>query len=101
MSLVSQGLTSCAVTLALFLQHHLAEGEWRQVGRLASLPIVHHPGYVCPLPPNHRFKMMKFHYLYEILLGDGVIRKEKQASRYLGPKIMSKTSNFTQVEYRL
>lgn len=80
-SLSSQGLASCTITLALSLQHHLEEGEWRQVGRLAGLPIVHHPGYVCPLPPNHRFKMMKFHYLYEILLGDGVIKKDKQASR--------------------
>ncbi|XP_045123575.1 uncharacterized protein SYNPCC7002_A1628-like isoform X1 [Portunus trituberculatus] len=60
------------------IMQHLHEEEYRQAKYLAGLPIVHHEKYVCPLPPNHRFKMMKFHYLYEILLRDGVIKKDKQ-----------------------
>lgn len=60
------------------IMQHLHEEEYRQAKHLAGLPIIHHEKYVCPLPPNHRFKMMKFHYLYEILLRDGVIKKDKQ-----------------------
>lgn len=63
------------------------------MGSLASLPIVHHEGYVCPLPPNHRFKMMKFHYLYEILLGDGVIKKDRQVGN-IQEYVLSRTSLF-------
>lgn len=37
-----------------------------------DLPLVHHPHYVAPLPPGHRFPMPKFRKLYEILLADGV-----------------------------
>ncbi|XP_042218645.1 uncharacterized protein SYNPCC7002_A1628-like isoform X2 [Homarus americanus] len=60
------------------MRNHLSEEDWKQVVGLSGLPIVHHEGYVCPLPPNHRFKMMKFHHLYQILLSDGVINKNKQ-----------------------
>ncbi|WP_254174259.1 histone deacetylase family protein [Planktothrix pseudagardhii] len=37
-----------------------------------DLPIVFHPDYVVPLPPEHRFPMAKFLLLYELLLRDGV-----------------------------
>ncbi|MCG3207817.1 MAG: Acetoin utilization protein AcuC [Anaerolineae bacterium] len=37
-----------------------------------SLPIVYHPGYVTPLPPEHRFPMPKFGVIYDILLRDGL-----------------------------
>lgn len=37
-----------------------------------SLPLVHHPDYVTPLPPGHRFPMRKFGLLYETLIGDGM-----------------------------
>lgn len=37
-----------------------------------DLPIVYHPGYVVPLPPEHRFPMAKFRLLYEALLTDGI-----------------------------
>ncbi len=37
-----------------------------------DLPLIYHPGYVAPLPPDHRFPMTKFKKLYEMLLADGV-----------------------------
>ncbi len=37
-----------------------------------SLPIVYHPSYVSPLPPDHRFPMLKFGKLYEYLIRDGI-----------------------------
>ncbi len=37
-----------------------------------DLPIVYHPDYVAPLPPDHRFPMAKFRCLYEKLIADGV-----------------------------
>jgi acetoin utilization deacetylase AcuC-like enzyme len=37
-----------------------------------TLPIVHHPAYVAPLPPGHRFPMGKFGALMSYLLAQGV-----------------------------
>lgn len=37
-----------------------------------DLPLVYHPNYVAPLPPEHRFPMGKFRRLYETLIADGV-----------------------------
>ena len=37
-----------------------------------SLPIVFHPDFVSPLPPEHRFPMPKFGKIYQVLLRDGV-----------------------------
>jgi acetoin utilization deacetylase AcuC-like enzyme len=37
-----------------------------------DLPLVYHPDYVAPLPPEHRFPMAKFRQLYETLIADGV-----------------------------
>lgn len=37
-----------------------------------SLPLVYHPDYVAPLPPEHRFPMPKFGKVYESLIRDGV-----------------------------
>ena len=37
-----------------------------------DLPLVYHPDYVAPLPEGHRFPMMKFRQLYELLLADRV-----------------------------
>lgn len=37
-----------------------------------SLPIVYHPDYVAPLPPGHRFPMLKYRKVYETLIRDGV-----------------------------
>ena len=37
-----------------------------------SLPLVYHPDFVSPLPPEHRFPMPKFGKIYEVLLRDGV-----------------------------
>lgn len=36
------------------------------------LPLVFHPDFVSPLPPEHRFPMPKFGKIYEVLLRDGV-----------------------------
>lgn len=36
------------------------------------VPLVYHPDYVAPLPDGHRFPMIKFRQLYEMLLADGV-----------------------------
>ena len=48
----------------------------RRRGR-KSLPIVHHHGFVCEIPPNHRFVMGKFDGLYNYLMMDGVVEKEQ------------------------
>jgi acetoin utilization deacetylase AcuC-like enzyme len=36
------------------------------------LPIVYHPDYVAPLPPEHRFPMPKFGKIYELLRREGI-----------------------------
>ncbi|ACK67515.1 histone deacetylase superfamily [Rippkaea orientalis PCC 8801] len=35
-------------------------------------PIVYHPQYVAPIPDEHRFPMLKFRLLYELLLSDSI-----------------------------
>ena len=40
------------------------------------IPIVYHPHYVAPLPQGHRFPMVKFQKLYELLLKDGILTPE-------------------------
>jgi acetoin utilization deacetylase AcuC-like enzyme len=40
------------------------------------IPIVYHPHYVAPLPQGHRFPMIKFQKLYELLLKDGILTPE-------------------------
>ncbi|MEB3309622.1 MAG: histone deacetylase [Snowella sp.] len=37
------------------------------------VPIVYHSHYVAPLPEGHRFPMIKFQQLYELLLADGIL----------------------------
>ncbi|NJR50739.1 MAG: histone deacetylase [Leptolyngbyaceae cyanobacterium CSU_1_3] len=37
-----------------------------------DLPLIYHPNYVAPLPPDHRFPMAKFKKLHKMLLEDGV-----------------------------
>jgi acetoin utilization deacetylase AcuC-like enzyme len=38
-----------------------------------SLPVVHHPDYVAPMPPGHRFPMAKYGRLMSHLLEDNVV----------------------------
>jgi acetoin utilization deacetylase AcuC-like enzyme len=38
-----------------------------------DLPLIYHPDYVAPLPPGHRFPMLKFKQLHDRLLAEGVI----------------------------
>jgi len=40
------------------------------------IPIVYHPHYVAPLPQGHRFPMIKFQKLYELLLKDSILTPE-------------------------
>jgi acetoin utilization deacetylase AcuC-like enzyme len=55
-----------------------------------SLPIVHHPAYVAPMPPGHRFPMGKFgrlmaHLLEERVVGPAQVRiPELAPSGWLG-----------------
>lgn len=42
-----------------------------------NLPLVYHPGYVAPLPSTHRFPMIKFRRLYELLLHSGVAQADQ------------------------
>lgn len=41
------------------------------------LPIVHHPDYAPPMPPDHRFPMDKFRRVMSRLLDDGIIKPEE------------------------
>ena len=43
-----------------------------------SLPIVHHEGYVAPLPEGHRFPMAKFTHVFKFLQQDYIIQTNKQ-----------------------
>lgn len=40
----------------------------------AMLPIVHHPDYLAPLRPGHRFPMSKYGYLREALVSRGLLK---------------------------
>jgi len=51
-----------------------------------SLPIIYHPDYVTPLPPNHRFPMGKFGLLYQMLLADGIIQPQQVYQPELPPQ---------------
>jgi len=44
---------------------------------MTDLPLVYHSEYVAPLPPGHRFPMLKFRQLYELLLKDRVASVEQ------------------------
>lgn len=50
-----------------------------------SIFVVYHPDYVAPLPAGHRFPMMKFQRLYELLLGARVV----EAHAVLAPEPIS------------
>ena len=44
----------------------------------AFLPIVHHEGYVAPLPHGHRFPMQKFRHIFKTLVSDGLVQDAVQ-----------------------
>ena len=44
------------------------------------LPIVHHPDYVAPLRPGHRFPMSKYGYLREALARRGLLGLDRGLS---------------------
>lgn len=49
-------------------------GQWSAP---MSLPVVYHPNYVIPLPPEHRFPMGKFGRIYEALLAEQIITPDQ------------------------
>lgn len=51
-----------------------------------NLPLIYHPDYVVPLPPQHRFPMPKFRQLYELLIADKVARP----SQFFLPEVPTK-----------
>jgi acetoin utilization deacetylase AcuC-like enzyme len=53
---------------------------------MMDLTIAYHPDYVAPLPPEHRFPMLKFRMLYERLLADGVIHPAQVQAPRLPPQ---------------
>lgn len=62
---MSASTAPCHLSYSLHTSFHAGKA-------LADLPIVYHPDYVAPLPPNHRFPMPKFGGLRDCLLRDGV-----------------------------
>ncbi|MEE3715345.1 histone deacetylase [Tumidithrix elongata RA019] len=51
-----------------------------------ELPIVYHPDYVVPLPDGHRFPMVKFRLLTEMLLAEGVVQSKQLHLPELPPR---------------
>jgi acetoin utilization deacetylase AcuC-like enzyme len=49
------------------------------------LPVVHHPAYVAPMPPGHRFPMAKFGRLMARLLEDGIVLPDQIRVPELAP----------------
>ena len=52
-----------------------------KVSDIRGLPIIHHPRYVCDLPPKHRFPMPKFQGILNHLIKDGVVQPSKQVRK--------------------
>ena len=50
------------------------------------LPIVHHPAYAPPLPPDHRFPMDKFRRVMRRLLDDGIVEPAEVYLPELAPR---------------
>ncbi|XP_039275974.1 uncharacterized protein SYNPCC7002_A1628-like [Nilaparvata lugens] len=76
-------LTKCKQTIftsaSTLNKIDLKSQEWhRRLDKIYGLPIIHHHGYVCELPPNHRFPMKKFHKVIDYLVSDRVIDRNKQ-----------------------
>lgn len=51
-----------------------------------SLPIVHHPAYVAPMPAGHRFPMGKFGRVMGLLLEDKVVTPDQVRAPELAPR---------------
>jgi acetoin utilization deacetylase AcuC-like enzyme len=52
---------------------------------MTALPIVYHSNYVAPLPNEHRFPMLKFRLLFELLVKEGIARSPQIYSPELPP----------------
>lgn len=50
-----------------------------------ALPVVHHPAYVAPMPPGHRFPMAKFGRLMAYLLEESVVEPAQVRVPELAP----------------
>ena len=51
-----------------------------------NLPLVYHPDYVAPIPPDHRFPMEKFSLLYGMLLENGTAHPDRLYCPELPPR---------------
>lgn len=69
----------CICSIALKLTSQVNFPTWQVRHESSGLPIIHHSGYACDLPPNHRFPMGKFPRVLHFLIKDQVIT-EKQVS---------------------
>lgn len=67
----------CSIALKLTCQVNFP--TWQVRHESSGLPIIHHSGYACDLPPNHRFPMGKFPRVLHFLIKDQIIT-EKQVS---------------------
>lgn len=65
--------TSCLTTLA----SPCISPTWQVRPESGRLPIIHHSGYVCDLPANHRFPMGKFPRVLHFLLKDQVVEESQ------------------------
>jgi acetoin utilization deacetylase AcuC-like enzyme len=63
--------------LAIIFFGYLAYWRFKLKINYMDLPIIYHPDYVAPLPEGHRFPMLKFRQLYELLLADGVAQLQQ------------------------
>jgi acetoin utilization deacetylase AcuC-like enzyme len=52
---------------------------------MTALPIIYHSNYVAPLPNEHRFPMLKFRLLFELLVKEGIARSPQIYSPELPP----------------
>ncbi|KAL0276201.1 UNVERIFIED_CONTAM: hypothetical protein PYX00_003814 [Menopon gallinae] len=57
---------------------HISRARYSHWDHVSGLPVVHHDGYTCSLPPNHPFPMEKFLKIMDVLERDDVIVREKQ-----------------------
>lgn len=69
--------------LLLRRQNRVCDCVSRRTFTSVGLPIVHHEGYVAPLPEGHRFPMGKFAHVYKFLQQDSIIKSSKQV---FGPR---------------
>ena len=69
------------IKLLLLRQNKVCDFISRRTISSIGLPVVHHEGYVAPLPEGHRFPMAKFAHVYQLLEQDSIIKNGRQVFR--------------------